>query len=105
MNRQDLTHWTFIETSGSGNMIMIVGDNAWPLDATSFNVAWTVNFFFLASMQLLYTLALHTAEQLVNLHRDESAWHRTSALKKSGAVIGRGPSKAAFTSLELCSYW
>ncbi|KAF2190962.1 hypothetical protein K469DRAFT_807986 [Zopfia rhizophila CBS 207.26] len=89
-----------IETSGSGDVIMIMGDNAWCPDTTVFKVTPAIDIFFFASIQLLCTLALHTAKQPVNLHRDESTWHRASALKKSGAMIGRGSSKAAFTSWE-----
>lgn len=38
------------------------------------------NILFVAALQLLYTFALHIAEQFANLHRDERAWRYASKL-------------------------
>lgn len=56
-----------------------------------------VNIFFVAGVQLIYTVALHIAEQLANLFRDETAWRRAGDLR-TGAQIGKGPTKAALTA-------
>lgn len=48
--------------------------------------ATAVNLFVLAGLQILYVLALHSTEQLVNLARDEAAWRRVGSDK--GAVVG-----------------
>lgn len=59
-----------------------------------------VNILFVAALQLLYTVALHVAEQFVNLHRDERAWRHASNLepKTGGALVGRDAMKAAVTA-------
>ncbi|KAF2493625.1 hypothetical protein BU16DRAFT_426064, partial [Lophium mytilinum] len=57
-----------------------------------------VNIFFLAGMQVLYALALHSTEQLVNFSRDEAAWRRAASTK--GAVVGGGSLFKVFTSWE-----
>lgn len=56
-----------------------------------------VNILFVAALQLLYTIALHVAEQFANLHRDEQAWRYASRLRPvtGGAIIGRDATKAA----------
>ncbi|KAF2801265.1 uncharacterized protein BDZ99DRAFT_555423 [Mytilinidion resinicola] len=56
-------------------------------DSFGANLAVTaVNILFLAGVQIVYALALHSAEQLVNLSRDEAAWRRAGSEK--GAVVG-----------------
>jgi hypothetical protein len=59
-----------------------------------------VNILFVAALQLLYTIALHVAEQFANLHRDEQAWRYASRLNPDtgGALIGRDATKAAVTA-------
>jgi hypothetical protein len=58
-----------------------------------------INIFIITSMQLLYTLALHAAEQVVNLSRDETQWRNAGTLTK-GAQISLSSSKAALTSWQ-----
>jgi uncharacterized membrane protein YqjE len=65
------------------------------------SILTVVNILVLAAIQILYTLALHIVEQLVNQHRDEAAWRRSSLLgPKGGAIVGRDSSTAAFTSWQ-----
>lgn len=54
------------------------------------------------AMQLIYTLALHAVEQIVNLARDEAVRRRASNLSESsrGAAISLGSSKAALTTWQ-----
>jgi hypothetical protein len=59
-----------------------------------------VNILFVAALQLLYTIALHIAEQFANLHRDERAWRHASRLdpRSGGALIGQDSTKSAVTA-------
>ncbi|KAF2473026.1 uncharacterized protein BDR25DRAFT_352504 [Lindgomyces ingoldianus] len=65
------------------------------------NSAPAVNILFLAAVQILYTLAIHSAEQLVNLHRDEAVWRCASSNRAThGTIIAKESTKAAFTSWQ-----
>ncbi|KAF2177515.1 hypothetical protein K469DRAFT_696559 [Zopfia rhizophila CBS 207.26] len=67
------------------------------------NLAWSlepvVYLLFVTVLQLVYTLALHTAELVINISRDEDAWRKAANLKK-GTVIGAGSIKGALTSWQ-----
>lgn len=89
------------------------GGNEGTIDCLGWRATPAANIFFLAAIQILYTLALHCAEQLVNLTRDEASWRRAypftfskhsnnsdqpNMKKKFGTVVGRNSTKAAFTA-------
>ena len=45
----------------------------------------------ITAMQIIYTLALHAAEQVVNLTRDEVMWHRAGDLSEGSAGASLSP--------------
>lgn len=104
-NRENGTDWAFINSKEDVAFISIVPETAGVLSQPVFWQAGpAIQIFFLAAIQVLYTLALHTVEQLVNLHRDEASWRAASKLDaQHGAVVGRESTKAAFTAWQTVS--
>lgn len=85
--------WLLPPNSYTNTMREFFGKN----DAGDFVIDSVANIFFVAGIQALYTLALHTAEQLANLVRDETAWRQAANLS-TGTDIGKSPTRAAFTA-------
>ncbi|KAF2790657.1 hypothetical protein K505DRAFT_327449 [Melanomma pulvis-pyrius CBS 109.77] len=104
-NRENGTDWAFINSNQDMAFISVVPASAGVLTQPVFWQAGpAIQIFFLAAIQVLYTLALHTVEQLVNLHRDEASWRAASKLdSQHGAVVGRESTKAAFTAWQTVS--
>ena len=95
--------WTFLNATNSGIHVFLTRTRLLTASHTSFQ--WSImpalDILLLAGLQILYTLALHTVEQLVNLRRDEAVWRRASRLdEKYGLVVGQDSFTAAFTSWQ-----
>jgi hypothetical protein len=102
-NRENGTDWAFINSNEDTAYIDVIPPTAGVLAYPTFwQTGPAIQIFVVAAIQLLYTLALHTVEQLVNLHRDEASWRAASKLdaEHGGAVVGRESTKAAFTAWQ-----
>jgi hypothetical protein len=102
-NRENGIDWAFVNSDEDMAYIDVIPPAAGVLTYPNFWQAGpAIQIFFVAAIQLLYTLALHTVEQLVNLHRDEASWRAASKLdtEHGGAVVGRESTKAAFTAWQ-----
>ena len=82
--------WSFLPTYGSSNSTLC-GYNKYCTTGTSvLNVGWSYgdttigvigSIFMITGFQAVITLALHCAELLVNLSRDEAIWRRATSHK------------------------
>lgn len=75
----------------------------WGRGKTGKFLAAFYQLLIICALQAILTLALHCAELLINLSRDEAAWR--AAASKSGAPTKRNAIAAAFTSWETVSFF
>jgi hypothetical protein len=85
--------FAFFDRYGGGSTFFNVGGPNWPVQLALFCL-----FLFGAVLQAFITMALHCAELLVNVSRDEKAWR--AGASTNGAALSTAAIKSAAWSWE-----